>query len=69
MSNSSDSGVDLWYENIAVYSSDYEPATFSAGSSVEANHDLLAGVRENDFDVEDTAYSERCVEPARMLLG
>lgn len=53
---------DAWYDNISVYSSDYEPATFTPGSSVEANHDLLEGLRENDFDVEDTQYSEmHCV--------
>lgn len=41
-----------------MYESDYVPATFTPGSSVETNHELLAGMRENDFDTSDSAYSE-----------
>ena len=47
-----------WWESISVFSSDYVPSTFTPGSSVEANHDLLAGMRENDFDTTDSSYSE-----------
>ncbi|CAN0314917.1 unnamed protein product [Ectocarpus sp. 6 AP-2014] len=57
MTTTSATGGDAWYDNISVYSSDYEPATFTPGASVEANHDLLDGLRENDFDVEDAQYS------------
>ncbi|CAM9803134.1 unnamed protein product [Ectocarpus sp. 12 AP-2014] len=57
MTTTSTTGGDAWYDNISVYSSDYEPATFTPGPSVEANHDLLGGLRENDFDVEDSQYS------------
>ncbi|CAN0584521.1 unnamed protein product, partial [Ectocarpus sp. 12 AP-2014] len=56
MTTTSTTGGDAWYDNISVYSSDYEPATFTPGPSVEANHDLLDGLRENDFDVEDAQY-------------
>ncbi|CAN0540778.1 unnamed protein product, partial [Laminaria digitata] len=45
-----------WWDTISVYESDYVPSAFSPGSSVEANHELLAGLRENDFDTSDSAY-------------
>lgn len=48
-----------WYENIEVFSSDYEPGTFEAGPSVETNHALLGGLRENDFEITDSAYTVR----------
>ncbi|CAM9899295.1 unnamed protein product, partial [Ectocarpus fasciculatus] len=56
MTSTSATGSDAWYDSISVFSSDYEPATFTPGASVEANHDLLDGLRENDFDVEDSQY-------------
>lgn len=49
---------DNWWENIAVFASDYVPDSYSAGSSVETNHNLLAGLRENDFDTTNNSYSE-----------
>lgn len=57
MSATDDAGNN-WWDDIAVFESDYVPDTFSAGSSVEANHNLLAGLRENDFDTTNTSYSE-----------
>lgn len=57
MSDSSTGSVN-WWDSISVYESDYVPDVFSAGSSVDTNHKLLAGLRENDFDTTDTDYSE-----------
>lgn len=51
-----------WWDSIEVYSDDYVPASYSAGRSVETNHDLLKGLRENEFDIEDSAYSELTVD-------
>lgn len=48
-----------WYEDIEVFSSDYEPATFEPGESVETNHALLGGLRDNDFEITDSAYTVR----------
>ena len=45
-----------WYESIAPFSSDYVPASFDPGPSVEANNDLLYGLRDNDFDTKNSAY-------------
>lgn len=53
-----------WYEDIEVFSSDYEPDTFEPGDSVETNHALLNGLRDNDFEITDSAYTvcfESCV--------
>lgn len=47
-----------WWELIAVFSDDYVPESYTASASVETNHQLAAGIRENDFDIEDQAYSE-----------
>lgn len=58
-----------WWENIAVYESDYVPSTYSAPASVDANHALLGDLRENEFDFEDTGYSESLVEPAHLFCG
>lgn len=44
-----------------MYSDEYVPASYSAGSSVETNHDLLKGLRENEFDIQDSVYSELTV--------
>eukprot|EP00903_Cladosiphon_okamuranus_P012954 g12093.t1 len=49
--------ASAWYEEIEVFSSDYEPATFESGYSVETNHALLNGLRENDFEMTDSAYT------------
>lgn len=40
-----------------MFSSDYEPATFEPGESVETNHALLGGLRDNDFEITDSAYT------------
>lgn len=68
MTTTSATGSDAWYDSISVFSSDYEPATFTPGASVEANHDLLNGLRENDFDVEDSQYGEMSWNWFRMSL-
>lgn len=57
MSDNSTSSY-YWWDSISVYESDYVPEVFSAGSSVDTNHNLLAGLRDNDFDTTDTDYSE-----------
>ena len=54
-----------WWDDISVYESDYVPGTFTPGSSVETNHKLLAGMRENDFDTSDSAYSESLMPSKR----
>lgn len=38
----------------------YTPRVFEASGAVEANHDLLGGLREDDFDLRDSAYCEFC---------
>lgn len=58
MSSSATTTGGDWWDAISVYESDYVPGTFTPGSSVEANHELLAGMRENNFDTSDSAYSE-----------
>lgn len=55
--NDSANATTTWYESIEVYSSDYEPSTFEPGSSVDANHDLLAGLRDNDFEMANSSYT------------
>lgn len=51
-----------------MYESDYVPATFTPGSSVETNHELLAGMRENDFDTSDSAYTYGLLTLAMVFL-
>eukprot|EP00752_Nemacystus_decipiens_P005381 g4879.t1 len=46
-----------WYLDIEVFSSDYVPDSFEPGESVETNHALLGGLRENDFEITDSAYT------------
>lgn len=47
-----------WWDSIEVYSDDYTPQNYSVSTSVETNHALLKGMRENDFDTSDISYSE-----------
>lgn len=58
MSTTSDATSGSWWESITVFEDNYVPDSYSASVSVETNHALAAGIRENDFDVQDQAYSE-----------
>jgi len=55
--NASVNATSPWYASIEVYSSDYEPASFEPGPSVDANHNLLAGLRDNDFEMTNSSYT------------
>lgn len=59
-SNSSSSSLN-WWDGIEVFNSDYVPGIYKASDSVETNHDLLGGLRENEFDTSNTEYSESSV--------
>ena len=43
--------------DISVYESGYIPGSFSAGSFVEASHNMLAGLRNNKFDRSISDYT------------
>lgn len=60
--NASSANATSWYDSIEVYSSDYEPASFQPGPSVDANHELLAGLRDNDFEMTNSSYTVRFFE-------
>ena len=47
-----------WWQNISAYQSDYEPRSYNPTSEVVADHNLLEGLRENEFDTKDSSYSE-----------
>lgn len=57
-----------WWELIAVFSDDYVPESYTASASVETNHQLAAGIRENDFDIEDQAYTYGLLTLAVVFL-
>ncbi|CBJ30623.1 expressed unknown protein [Ectocarpus siliculosus] len=50
------SAEDAWWQEIELFESDFVPATFTPGESVEANHALLRAFREQDFDIRDLNY-------------
>ena len=58
MSDSSTTLSGEWWESISAYENNYVPDSFTPSSSVEANHDLLSGLRDNDFDITNQDYSE-----------
>ena len=46
-----------WWVDISVYESGYIPGSFSAGPFVEASHNMLAGLRNNNFDPSNSDYT------------
>lgn len=49
-----------WWENLSVNEGvgDYVPESYTPSASVEINHNLLAGLREDEFDNRDSTYSK-----------
>lgn len=41
-------------------------ATYTVDATIKANHNILAGIRNNDFDVNDPSYCEYQVSAARQ---
>lgn len=49
-----------WWEHLSVNEEvgDYVPESYTPSASVEINHNLLAGLREDEFDNRDSTYSK-----------
>lgn len=61
-----------WWDDLETWAERAEDgdygaiATYTVGETIKANHNILAGIRNNDFDVNDPSYCE-CIQQQKRV--